>query len=194
MRLTLMKAVEITNLLLHLGRLLSEGSSNTGLSRNQWLALRFFAYANSCSRNVSCFSAHQSTSQGTASQIIKHLVEEGYVEQQPAPYDGRSSIFNLTDKGKDVIAHDPLETFFREVEAVEDADLQNLEHALRAFIKHFGKQSGEAGVCANCHWASKRRLRNRHGSSQLEFYCKYFEVDVPNDDAGRLCSWFSGKS
>ncbi|RUP07999.1 MarR family transcriptional regulator [Hyphomicrobium sp.] len=189
-----MKAIEITNLLLHLGRLLSAGSSNTGLSRNQWLALRFFAYANSCSRNVGCFSAHQSTSQGTASQIIKHLVEEEYLEQQPARYDGRSSIFNLTDKGKDVIAHDPLETFFREVEALEDADLQNLEHALRVFIKHFRRKSGGAGVCANCNWVSKRRFGNRDVPSHLNFYCKYFEVDVPDDDAGLLCSWFSSKS
>ncbi|MBN9059507.1 MAG: GntR family transcriptional regulator, partial [Rhizobiales bacterium] len=102
--------------------------------------------------------------------------------------EGQTRMFlRLTDKGKDVIAHDPLETFFREVGAIEDADLQNLEHALRVFIKHFRKKSGGAGVCANCNWVSKRRFGNRDVPSHLNFYCKYFEVDVPDDDAGLLC-------
>src|SRR3974377_1180868 len=47
------------------------------LSPAQWMALRFFARANSFSRTPSAFAEFQATTRGTASQAIKALEAGG---------------------------------------------------------------------------------------------------------------------
>src|SRR5262245_32512851 len=74
---TIMSARETSELLLLVGRLLQAEGYDGELSPAQWMALRFFARANSFSRTPSAFAEFQATTRGTASQAIKALEAGG---------------------------------------------------------------------------------------------------------------------
>src|SRR5256714_13007018 len=73
----IMSARETAELLLLVGRLVQAGGYDGELSPAQWMALRFFARANSFSRTPSAFAEFQATTRGTASQAIKALEAGG---------------------------------------------------------------------------------------------------------------------
>jgi DNA-binding MarR family transcriptional regulator len=73
----IMSARETAELLLMVGRLVQFEGYDGGLSPAQWMALRFFARANSFSRTPSAFAEFQATTRGTASQAIKALEAGG---------------------------------------------------------------------------------------------------------------------
>jgi len=85
-----MSARETAELLLLVGRLVQADSYEGELSPAQWMALRFFARANSFSRTPSAFAEFQATTRGTASQAIKAL-EAGV----PLRRLGRGGIFRM---------------------------------------------------------------------------------------------------
>jgi DNA-binding MarR family transcriptional regulator len=72
-----MSARETAELLV--GRLVQADGYRGELSPAQWMALRFFARANSFSRTPSAFAEFQATTRGTASQAIKALEAGGYL-------------------------------------------------------------------------------------------------------------------
>ena len=74
-----MSARETAELLLLLGRLVQAEGYHGDLSPAQWMALRFFARANSFSRTPSAFAEFQATTRGTATQTIKALETGGYL-------------------------------------------------------------------------------------------------------------------
>src|SRR6516165_6731346 len=78
----IMSARETAELLLLLGRLVQTEGYDGQLSPAQWMALRFFARANSFSRTPSAFAEFQATTRGTASQAIKALEAGGYLLRQ----------------------------------------------------------------------------------------------------------------
>src|SRR5271169_4223664 len=110
-----MSARETAELLLQVGRLVQAESYDGELSPAQWMALRYFARANSFSRNPSAFAEFQATTRGTASQAIKALEADGYLVRQRSKADGRSVTVRLTDKGNEVVARDPFEVLVRAV-------------------------------------------------------------------------------
>src|SRR6266566_5757853 len=85
-----MSARETAELLLQVGRLVQAEGYDGELSPAQWMALRFFARANSFSRTPSAFAEFQATTRGTASQAIKALAAGGYLVRQRSEADGRS--------------------------------------------------------------------------------------------------------
>ena len=85
-----MSARETAELLLLVGRLVQAEGYDGELSPAQWMALRFFARANSFSRTPSAFAEFQATTRGTASQAIKALEAGGYLVRQRSQADGRS--------------------------------------------------------------------------------------------------------
>src|SRR6202048_1547438 len=109
----IMSARETAELLLQVGRLVQTEGYDGELSPAQWMALRFFARANSFSRTPSAFAEFQATTRGTASQAIKALEAGGYLVRQRSQADGRSVTLRLTDKGNEVIARDPFEVLVR---------------------------------------------------------------------------------
>jgi DNA-binding MarR family transcriptional regulator len=72
------------------------------LSHAQWVALRYFARANTFSRTPSAFAEFQATTRGTASQTIKTLEAGGHMVRQRSKEDGRSVSLRLTSKEKSV--------------------------------------------------------------------------------------------
>ena len=99
-----MSARETAELLLLVGRLVQADGYDGELRPAQWMALRFFARANSFSRTPSAFAEFQATTRGTASQAIKALEAGGYLVRQRAQADGRSVTLRLTDKGHEAVA------------------------------------------------------------------------------------------
>jgi hypothetical protein len=87
-----MSARETAELLLLLGRLVQADGYDGELSPAQWMALRFFARANSFSRTPSAFAEFQATTRGTASQAIKALEAGGYLVRRRSEADGRASL------------------------------------------------------------------------------------------------------
>src|SRR5262245_4800291 len=110
-----MSARETAELLLLVGRLVQADSYEGELSPAQWMALRFFARANSFSRTPSAFADFQATTRGTASQAIKALEAGGYLVRQRSQADRRSVSLRLTSRGKKALARDPFEVLVRAV-------------------------------------------------------------------------------
>src|SRR5262245_7882567 len=95
-----MSARETAELLLLVGRLVQAEGYDGELSPAQWMALRYFARANTFSRTPSAFAEFQATTRGTASQAIKALEAGGYLVRQRSKADGRSVSLRLTSKEK----------------------------------------------------------------------------------------------
>ena len=95
------------------GRLVQADGYRGELSPAQWMALRFFARANSFSRTSSAFAEFQATTRGTASQAIKALEAGGYLVRWRSRADRRSATLRLTDKGHEVVARDAFEILVR---------------------------------------------------------------------------------
>ena len=100
------------------------------LSPAQWMALRFFARANSLSRTPSAFAEFQATTRGTASQAIKALEAGGYLVRPRSQADGRSVTLRLTDKGHELVARDPFEVLVRAVNSLNAQEQTAMRDAL----------------------------------------------------------------
>src|SRR5262245_16055258 len=95
-----MSVRETAELLLLVGRLVQAEGYDGELSPAQWMALRYFARANTFSRTPSAFAEFQATTRGTASQAIKALETSGYLVRQRSKADGRSVSSATDEQGK----------------------------------------------------------------------------------------------
>src|SRR6202051_2483935 len=112
------------------GRLAQAEGYDGELSPAQWMALRFFARANSFSRTPSAFAEFQATTRGTASQAIKALEAGGYLGRPRSQADGRSVTLRLTHKGHEVVARDPFEVLVRAVDLLDAQEQTAMRDAL----------------------------------------------------------------
>ena len=189
-----MSARETAELLLLVGRLVQTEGYDGELSPAQWMALRFFARANSFSRTPSAFAEFQATTRGTASQAIKALEAGGYLVRQRSQADRRSVTLRLSNKGKKVIARDPFEVLVRAVGSL-DAEVQTAMHdALRRVLTTVAASGAHRhfGVCQNCTYLShETRCSSTATGSGLE--CLLFGVPIKPEDARLLCVHFQPK-
>src|SRR5262249_56035766 len=105
-----MSARETAELLLLVGRLVQADGYEGELSPAQWMALRFFARANSFSRTPSAFADFQATTRGTASQAIKALEAGGDLARPRSPAGGRSLPLPLSAQSPQEISPHPSHT------------------------------------------------------------------------------------
>src|SRR5206468_2325767 len=147
----IMSARETAELLLLVGRLVQAEGYDGELSPAQWMALRFFARANSFSRTPSAFAEFQATTRGTATQAIKALEAGGYLVRQPFKTDGRSVSLRLTSKGKKALARDPFEVLVRAVDSL-DATEPAMRRALHQVLSTLATSGArrQIGVCQDC--------------------------------------------
>ena len=191
-----MSGRETAELLLLVGRLVQAEGYHGDLSPAQWMALRFFARANSFSRTPSAFAEFQATTRGTASQAIKALEAGGYLVRQRSPADGRSVSLRLTNKGNKTIARDPFEVLVHTVGSL-DAEVQTAMHdalhrvlttlAARGAHRHFG-------VCEDCTYLSGETGCGSASATGSALECLLFGVSIKPEDARLLCIHFQPKS
>src|SRR5262245_36960356 len=129
-----MSARQTAELLLLVGRLVQAEGYDGELSPAQWMALRYFARANTFSRTPSAFAEFQATTRGTASQAIKALEAGGYLVRQRSKADGRSVSLRLTSKGKKALARDPFEVLVRAVDLLDVKEQTAMHHALHQVL------------------------------------------------------------
>ena len=191
-----MSARETAELLLLVGRLVQADGYEGELSPAQWMALRFFARANSFSRTPSAFAEFQATTRGTASQAIKALEAGGYLVRQRSQADGRSVTLCLTDKGHEAIARDPFEALVRAVGSLkpqEQTATHDTLHRVLTILAASGTHQ-HFGVCRECaHLSSKINSDSKSASRSIPG-CLLFGALIEPDDAVLLCVHFQPKS
>ena len=191
-----MSARETAELLLLIGRLVQADGYHGKLSPAQWMALRYFARANSFSRTPSAFAEFQATTRGTASQAIKALEAGGYLVRQRSAADGRSVTLRLTDKGHEVVARDPFEVLVRAVaslNAQEQTAMRDALHQVLTMIAASGAHQ-HFGVCQDCAYLGGEMCCDSTSNSRSALGCLLFGVPIEPDDAGLLCIHFQRKN
>ena len=191
-----MSARETAELLLLVGRLVQTEGYDGELSPAQWMALRFFARANSFSRTPSAFAEFQATTRGTASQAIKALEAGGYLVRQRSEADGRSVSLRLTDKGHNAVERDPFEVLVRAVDSLDAEEQTAMHHALHQVLttvtasgphRHFG-------VCQDCAYLSGETRCSSTSATGSGLECLLFGVPIEPEDAHLLCVHFQPKA
>jgi DNA-binding MarR family transcriptional regulator len=191
-----MSARETAELLLLVGRLVQADGYEGELSPAQWMALRFFARANSFSRTPSAFADFQATTRGTASQAIKALEAGGYLVRQRSQADGRSVTVRLTNKGHEVIARDPFEALVRAMGLLDRQEQTAMRDALRRVLTTLAASGTHQhfGVCRECaHLSSEINSKSKSASRSI-LGCRLFGAPIEPDDAVLLCVHFQPKS
>ena len=190
-----MSARETAELLLLVGRLVQAEGYDGELSPAQWMALRFFARANSFSRTPSAFAEFQATTRGTASQAIKALEAGGYLVRQRSQADGRSVTLRLTDKGHEVIARDPFEALVRAVGSLDRKEQTAMRDALRHVLTTLAASGTHQhfGVCRECAHLSGEINSDSKSASRSIPECLLFGAPIEPDDAVLLCVHFQPK-
>ncbi len=191
-----MSARETAELLLLVGRLVQAEGYDGELSPAQWMALRFFARANSFSRTPSAFAEFQATTRGTASQAIKALEAGGYLVRQRSEADGRSVTLRLTDKGNEAVACDPFEVLVRAVDSL-DAKVQTaMHHALHHVLTTVAARGAHRrfGVCQDCTYLGGETRCDSTSATLASLKCLLFGVPIEPEDAGLLCVHFQPTS
>jgi len=191
-----MSARETAELLLLVGRLVQADGYEGELSPAQWMALRFFARANSFSRTPSAFADFQATTRGTASQAIKALEAGGYLARQRSQADGRSVTLRLTDKGHEVIARDPFEALVRAVGSLDRQEQTAMRHALHQVLTTVAASRAHQrfGICQDCAHFGREICGNLPSTNPLAAKCLLLDVPIQSEDAGLLCVHFQPSS
>ncbi|MGB6941578.1 MAG: MarR family transcriptional regulator [Bryobacteraceae bacterium] len=190
-----MSARETAELLLLVGRLVQADGYDGELSPAQWMALRFFARANSFSRTPSAFAEFQATTRGTASQAIKTLEAGGYLVRQRSQADGRSVTLRLTDKGHEVVARDPFEVLVRAVESLNTQERAAMHDAMHHVLTTIAASRAHQhfGVCQDCAYLGGETYCDSTRANRSALGCLLFGVPIEPDDAGLLCVHFQPK-
>ena len=170
-----------------MGRLVQAEGYDGELSPAQWMALRYFARANSFSRNPSAFAAFQATTRGTASQAIKALEAGGYLVRHRSKADGRSASLRLASKGKQVLARDPFEVLVRAVDALDAKEQNAMHHALHRVLSTMAATGAHRcfGVCQDC--------CNLTSANPSAPECLLLGVPIQPGDADLLCVHFQSR-
>jgi DNA-binding MarR family transcriptional regulator len=195
-REAIMSARETAELLLLMGRLVQAEGYDGDLSPAQWMALRFFARANSFSRTPSAFAEFQATTRGTASQAIKALEAGGYLVRQRSQADGRSVTLRLTDKGNEVVARDPFEVLVRAVDSLDAEEQIAMHDALHQVLTTVAASGAhrQFGVCQDCAYLGGETCCSSTSATRSALECLLFGVPIESEDAGLLCAYFQPKS
>ena len=175
---------EIAELLVYLGRAARGADAGSDLTAAQWTAMRFFARANRLSRTPSAFASFNATTRGTASQIIKSLMQKDYLVRHQAVDDRRSVRLELTHSGQAIMRYDPLHNLSDAIERLEGKLRIALRLALPALAGELAKIRSTVafGTCGDC----------RHFSdSGAVSYCACVDAELDPTDLGCLCVNFA---
>jgi DNA-binding MarR family transcriptional regulator len=187
-----MSARETAELLLLVGRLVQAEGYDGKLSPAQWMALRYFARANTFSRTPSAFAEFQATTRGTASQAIKALEAGGYLVRQRSKADGRSVSLRLTSKGKKALARDPFEVLVRAVDLLDAKERTAMHHAMHQVLTTLAAGGAHRcfGVCQDCTYLSGETRCNLTSASSSTPECLLLGVPIEPEDVDLLCVHF----
>ena len=172
---------QIAELVLQLSRAAYAQCTAGGPTQAQWQALRFFARANRFSRNVTGFAEFHATTRGTASQTVKSLYEQGYLERIRSEKDGRSARFDLTAAARAVLENDPLECVVRSARKLSTAHKAQTASCLKEIMTTMARDKARpmTGVCALC--------GHLDASGDGTFQCGLMRESLSKNELQELC-------
>ena len=175
---------KLAEMLVHVGRSARAEGREDVLTAAQWTALRFFARANQASRTPSAFASFQATTRGTASQTIKTLEQGGYLDRRASDTDKRSVCFEVTERGRAMLAQDPLRHLVAALSGLSEGDHASLARALPEIASSLAARRGdrEFGTCGDCKF-----FETRDGTA----YCACVARDLAPFEIGQLCARFA---
>ncbi len=150
----------IAALLDQIGRRADAAAWATGLHPAQWSALRYFSRAGAEARTVAAFAAFVGASLGTSWQTVKALIGKGYVTSNKMPGRGKVLRIDLTPKGRQRIADDPLSEIGRAVAELEPNLRVTLIEAAEGVLRRLparGVAAADEDLAANA--AEPERMR-----------------------------------
>jgi len=174
----------IAELLVHLGRAVQSEDARSELTAAQWTCLRFFARANGSTRTPSAFASFQATTRGTASQIIKSLERRGLVSRTRSDRDRRSVCFDLTDKGRTMLANDPLRVLVGLIDGLDDAESARFLSTLSGLAAALAakRDAPSFGTCRDC---------SHFGTTGDAAYCACMAAELATDETAKLCASYA---
>jgi DNA-binding MarR family transcriptional regulator len=180
----------IAETILHLGRIASGDGFVEGLTSGQWTVLRYFARANRFSRTPSAFAAFHGTTRGTASQVIKSLVAQGYLRQSQSKTDGRSVRLDLTRRARAIISNDPLEALVRAADALPPGVGGHFANTLQRMQCRVASATGRPtfGSCETCEHLEGGERCKQGGKP---YACGFVNEPLTEDELEELCINFT---
>lgn len=97
----------------------------------QWSALRYFAKAGLPARTVSGLTAYSGVNQSSATRTVQLLLKKELVEVEK---DRRFKIISLTEKGRKLLARDPLKQLAEAIRILVPEDKAALQGALATLL------------------------------------------------------------
>jgi DNA-binding MarR family transcriptional regulator len=177
----------IAELLVHVGRAARSEDRRSSLTAAQWTCLRFFARANGSTRTPSGFASFQTTTRGTASQIIKTLEGRGLISGRRSDHDRRSVRFDLTQTGRTTLREDPLRDLIGVIGKLSDDDrarfLETLSQTASALAGL--RQAPAFGTCQDCSHFTPARESG---------HCACMATELAADEIDQLCASYHGAS
>lgn len=132
-----LSAEALAGLLEQLVRRIHGAGFSGGLVPAQWSALRFLNRANPTARTLSAFTKFHAATKGTAAQTLRALRSKGLVHQRQSNEDRRVRYYELTEKGRRTLAHDPLLFLTAAIEQMPEADIERLALAFQRLIRTY---------------------------------------------------------
>ena len=157
-----------------------------GLTAAQWNTLRFFARANRFSRPVSAFAEFHATTRGTASQTVKGLVSEGYLTRSRSDLDGRSVRFDLTEKGRGALSHDPLDALSEAIGKLAPGVRNQLASSLKRLTEEVADSRGKPSF-GSCRFCCHLTCALRKPGGEPSYACDLLDQPLAANDLGDLC-------
>ena len=188
-----MNSRAIAELVFHLGHVATGEGLVEGLTAAQWAALRYFAQANRFSRTPSAFAAFHGTTRGTASQTIKSLEALGYLSRMRSKDDRRSVRLVLTDKAKDILANDPLESLVSAADSLSPGAQGNFANALQRILDQVTQERGKPlfGTCTSCQHLQSDSCPQK---GQAAYTCGFTSEPLLLEELDGVCiNFVSGK-
>lgn len=167
-----------------LARVLRAREHEDGLNPAQREALRYLARANRFSNTAQALTRYLGATKGTISQTLMALERKGLIAK--AARDARMVRLTLTEKGRDVLAHDPWTELAADAEALGGKTRRRMQRGLEELLAGELKRVGLAsfGVCASCRYF---REKGRDGDAGGPHLCMLFEDALSAEDARRIC-------
>ncbi len=138
----------IAELFDHFMRAIYSQSFVEGLNPAQWGALRFISRANPRSRTLTEFARFHMVSKSAASDTMSALVRKQLVTKSRDLEDGRIMRLDLTDRGRELLAIDPLNnlvTALRQLSKEQQSSAAELADAIARNVFAGLTETGGAG-------------------------------------------------
>jgi DNA-binding MarR family transcriptional regulator len=183
-------AQAIADMIVKLGRVTHEYVA--GLSPAQWTVLRYLSRANRFSRTTSAFAEFHATTRGTASQTVKSLVAKGYVAKTRSGRDGRSSILDLTEAGRNILSEDPCRAL---TDAAAELPARTRGHAAKGLRQILGALEAREGMtafgtCVDCAYLDGSACSDEAAS---EFTCSLRNEVLDFAEVTQICVDFRSR-